>query len=67
MSVSIGEVSSEFTVDPRRSVGDGGGGGGAGSASPAPAEEVKIEELRTIVRELLVEEVERYLRLAVER
>ena len=63
MSVSIGEVSSEFTVDSRHGAGDGIGG----SASPAPAQEVKIEELRAIVRELLVEEVERYLRLAAER
>jgi hypothetical protein len=67
MSVSIGELSSEFTVDSRRGAGDGGGGGGGGGVSPAPAHEVKIEELRAIVRELLVEEVERYLRLAVER
>jgi hypothetical protein len=61
MSVTIGEVSSEFTVDSQR------GAGGGGSASPAPAPEVKVEELRAIVRELLVEELERYLRLAVER
>jgi hypothetical protein len=38
-----------------------------GSPPPAPAQEVKVEELRAIVRELLVEELERYLRLAVER
>jgi hypothetical protein len=65
MSVTIGEVSSEFTVTSRAGAGDAGGGGG--SASPAPAQEVKVEELRAIVRELLVEELERYLRLAVER
>jgi hypothetical protein len=61
MSVTIGEISSEFTVDPAH----GASGGGTSSAAPAP--EVKIEELRAIVRELLVEELERYLRLAVER
>jgi hypothetical protein len=59
MPVTIGEVSSEFTVDSGR--------GGGATAAPAPAPEVKIEELRAIVRELLVEELERYLRLAVER
>jgi hypothetical protein len=61
MPVTIGEVSSEFTVDPARD----NAGGGAGL--PAPAQEVKMEELRAIVRELLVEELDRYLRLAVER
>jgi hypothetical protein len=56
MAVTIGEVSSEFTVDKP----DRGGG-------PAPAQEVKVEEMRAIIRELLTEELERYLRLAVER
>jgi hypothetical protein len=61
MPVTIGEVSSEFTVDSAR------GNAGAGAGAPAPAQEVKIEELRAIVRELLVEELDRYLRLAVDR
>jgi hypothetical protein len=57
VAVTIGEVSSEFIVDqPDR-----------GGSAPAPAQEVKAEELRAIIRELLVEELERYLRLAVER
>jgi hypothetical protein len=57
MAVTIGEVSTEFMVDqPER-----------GGNAPAPAQEVKVEELRAIIRELLVEELERYLRLAVER
>ncbi len=61
MAVTIGEISSEFVVDPRdRRVGDG-------HAGAAPAQEVKIEELREIVREILVEELERHLRLVVER
>jgi hypothetical protein len=60
MSVTIGEVSSEFVVDPADR---GSSGGGAA----APAQEVKMEELRAIVRELLVEELERYLRLSPER
>jgi hypothetical protein len=60
MPVTIGEISSEFTTgDASR--------GQAGSSTPAPAQEVQVEELRAIVRELLVEELERYLRLAVER
>lgn len=60
MGVTINEVSSEFVVDPS---GQRGGGG----AGPAPAQEVRMEELRAIVRELLVEELERYLRLATDR
>jgi hypothetical protein len=59
MPVTIGEISSEFTTDVSR--------GHAGSSAPAPAQEVQAEELRAIVRELLVEELERYLRLAVDR
>ena len=60
MPVTIGEISSEFTT------GDTARGSG-GSSTPAPAPEVQMEELRAIVRELLVEELERYLRLAVDR
>lgn len=60
MPVTIGEISSEFTTgDASR--------GATGSTTQAPAQEVQVEELRAIVRELLVEELERYLRLAVER
>jgi hypothetical protein len=60
MPVTIGEISSEFTTgDVSR--------GQTGSSAPAPAQEVHVEELRAIVRELLVEELERYLRLAVDR
>ncbi len=60
MPVTIGEISSEFTTgDTSR--------GQAGSSTQAPAQEVQVEELRAIVRELLVEELERYLRLAVDR
>ncbi|WP_165832255.1 hypothetical protein [Caulobacter radicis] len=61
MGVTIGEISSELVVDPSK---DRGAGAEAG---PAPAQEVRVEELRAIVRELLVEELERYLRLAVDR
>jgi hypothetical protein len=61
MAVSIGEISSEFVVDQPAS------GASGGSSAPSPAPEVQIEELRAIIRELLVEELERYLRLAVER
>jgi len=61
MPVTIGEVSSEFTIDPAQR------SGAADSGAPAPAPEVKLEELRNIVRELLIEEMERYLRVAVER
>lgn len=59
MGVTINEISSEFVVDPAA---ERGGGGGAASAP-----EVRVEELRAIVRELLVEELDRYLRLAVDR
>jgi hypothetical protein len=60
MPVTIGEISSEFiTGDASR--------GQAGGSTPAPAREIQVEELRAIVRELLVEELERYLRLAVDR
>ena len=61
MPVTIGEISSEFTTGGDASRGPGG------SSTPAPAQEVQVEELRAIVRELLVEELERYLRLAVDR
>ena len=61
MPVSIGEISSEFTV------GEGGGRGASSPDTHAPAQEVKVEELRAIVRELLTEELERCLRLAVDR
>ena len=60
MPVTIGEITSEFTTaDASR--------GQPGSSAQAPAHEVQVEELRAIVRELLVEELERYLRLAVDR
>lgn len=62
MSVTVGEVSTEFTIAPEtRDRGDSGG------ASSAGGDEVRLEELRAIVRELIAEELERYLRLAVDR
>lgn len=61
MAVTIGEISSELVVDPSKERSAGADTG------PAPAQEVRVEELRAIVRELLVEELERYLRLAVDR
>ena len=62
MAVTIGAVTSEFTTaSPERGAETGGGSGGGTS------NEVKVEELRAIIRELLIEELERYTRLAVDR
>ena len=60
MTVSIGEISSEFTVSAANRPSSGGG-------SADPPAEVRVEELRAINRELLIEELKRYLRLAVDR
>jgi hypothetical protein len=59
MPVTINEVHSDIRVDP--------GSPRAMDHSPNPAPEVRIEELRAIVHELLVEELERYFRTVVER
>jgi hypothetical protein len=59
MPVTINEVHSEIRIDP--------GSSRAMDHSPIPAPEVRIEELRAIVHELLVEELERYFRTVIER
>jgi hypothetical protein len=56
MSVSIGEVSTEFVVE-------GQSRGGGETERP---DEVRLEELRAVVRALIVEELERHRRTAVE-
>jgi hypothetical protein len=63
MAVSIGEISTEFTTAP---AGDSRGSDSGSNGGRVP-DEVRVEEIRAIVRELLVEELERYLRLAVDR
>ena len=61
MSVNIGEVSSEFVV------GQTAADTASRQEATAPAAEVHKEEVRAIIRELLVEELDRYLRLVVDR
>lgn len=55
--VTIDNVESEIVVD-------GGGGGGDSADKP---HEVRVEELRAVVRELLCEEFQRYLRTEASR
>ncbi|WHO39160.1 DUF5908 family protein [Sphingobium sp. AP49] len=62
MPVTINQMSTEISVDPA----PGSRGGDQAGPASAPAEEVQIEELRAIVRELIAEEMERYRRTAVE-
>lgn len=59
MPVTIDEVTTDISVD--------GGAQPAGGSSPAAPvdDEVRLEELRAVVRELVREEVERQLRLAM--
>lgn len=62
MPVTIENMSTEISVAPGETRGDG---------APAPrsvgADEIGIEELRAIVREIVAEEIERHRRLAIER
>jgi len=61
MPVIIDEISTEVTVDPAATRGTRETEGGDGAA---PAE-VQVEELRAVIREILAEEIERYLRQAL--
>lgn len=56
MSVQIDEVNT--VIEPGGGAGAGGGHAGAG----AGPEEVRLEELRPLVRALVAEEIERWLR-----
>lgn len=60
-AVSIDQINTEISAGPSER------GSGGGSASSAAPDEVRIEELRSLIRELLVEELDRYLRLAIDR
>ena len=64
MSVTIQDMTTDITVSPTGSRGSGDGAPAPGSVS---ADEIGIEELRAIVRELVAEEIERHRRLAIER
>lgn len=59
MPVTIDEITTDVSVD--RGPQSASGGGPTGPAE----DEVRIEELRTVIRELVREEVERQLRLAM--
>ena len=58
MAVTIDEITTDISADR--------GTPSAAGGTAAPAEdEVRIEELRAVIRELVREEVERQLRLAM--
>lgn len=59
MPVIIDTVSTDVTVAPS----GGGARGGGGEADAAP--ETQADELRAVIREILREELERALRLAL--
>lgn len=64
MPVIIDEVETEVTVSP------GGGAaarGAAGDVAEAASPETQAEELRLVIREILREEIERHMRLALPR
>ncbi len=58
MPVTIDEITTDVSVER------GTQPAGGGTAAPA-ADEVRIEELRAVIRELVREEVERQFRLAM--
>ena len=62
MSVTIETMTTDINVSPAGTRGEG-----APAAGSVAADEIGIEELRALVRELVAEEIERHRRLAIER